>query len=89
MMDSILDKIALKIFDYFGPKVIELIEKKLNEWLPIIMKTIAVSVAQSAGQLIVNTEDKITDIIPGKLDDNILDTLTSNVFDELHKLGFL
>jgi hypothetical protein len=50
------------------------------------VKTIVASIAQSAGQFVVNTEDKITDIIPGDIDDKILDPIVTNTLDRLGDL---
>lgn len=59
---------------------------ELKSWLPVIVKTVVTGIAQSAGQLVVNTTDKVTDIIPGQVDDNIIDPI---VHDTLGKLGDL
>jgi hypothetical protein len=76
------DKLAewkTEFFDW----VKNIIHEELTTWLPIFVKTIVASVAQSAGQLFVNTTDKVTDIIPGKLDDDIVDKFAGDVLDQL------
>lgn len=98
-MNALLSAVICKLFNVKNPeelllKIVEnlfkmlapMIEKQLQAWLPTIVKTVAVALAQSAGQLFVNVENKVTDIIPGNLDDKILDSLTKSVFDELHKV---
>jgi hypothetical protein len=62
------------------------IKDELTTWIPIFVKTIVASIAQSAGQFVVNTEDKITDIIPGDIDDKILDPIVTNTLDRLGDL---
>jgi hypothetical protein len=68
------------------PKVLEFIKDQFDEWIPVIMKTIVVGVAQSAGQLVVNAEDKVTDIVPGPVDDAIIDPIVQNGMDWLNKI---
>jgi hypothetical protein len=67
-------------------QILAAIAAQLTTWLPIFIKTIVTGIAQSAGQLVVNTEDKITDIIPGKIDDQILDPIVTNTLDKLGDL---
>jgi hypothetical protein len=79
------DKLAewkTEFFDW----VKAIIKDELTTWIPIFVKTIVASVAQSAGQFVVNTEDKITDIIPGDVDDKILDPIVTNTLDRLGDL---
>lgn len=100
-MDSWFDTIAEKLFkmlwprleklflEKLWPKLQQLISNKLDEWLPKIMKAAVVGVSQAAGQLAVNTTDKITDIIPTDLDDRIIDPIVQQGMDYLHKtFGF-
>jgi hypothetical protein len=73
-----------------GPELIEkvkaFIREQFAQWMPALIKSTVVAVAQSAGQLTVNTVDKVTDIIPGDLDDQFLDPFVSRAFDEIEKL---
>jgi hypothetical protein len=77
-----LDKWKIEFFDW----VKAIIKDELTTWIPVFVKTIVASVAQSAGQFVVNTEDKITDIIPGDVDDKILDPIVTNTLDRLGDL---
>lgn len=62
------------------------VQDELKSWLPVILKTVITGIAQSAGQLAVNTTDKITDIIPGQVDDQIIDPIVTNALDKLTEL---
>lgn len=68
------------------PKILPFIGEKFDEFAPKILKTILVGMAQAAGQLTVNTTDKVTDIIPGQLDDRIVDQFVENSVDRLKDL---
>lgn len=59
---------------------------EIKSWLPIIIKAVAVAMARSAGQVVVNTTDKVTDIIPGHVDDSIIDPI---VRDTMGAIGDL
>lgn len=83
-MNGLLVVIAEKLFDLLAPKIGKLIEDKMTEWLPKIMKACVVAISQAAGQLTVNTADKVTDVIPGKLDDQIVDPIVKDAWDFLH-----
>jgi hypothetical protein len=65
------------------PKVLAFISEQFTEWMPRIIKATVVAVAQSAGQLTVDTVNKVTDILPGDLDDQILDPIVGAVLDRL------
>lgn len=83
-MNAILIAIADKLFALLAPKVVKLIEEKFDEWLPKIMKAIIVGTAQAAGQITVNTTDKVTDIIPGNVDDAVIDPIVRQGMDWLN-----
>jgi hypothetical protein len=94
-MQAIMFAVLLKLFQSkpvqdklaeWKTDIIAFIRAELTAWIPIFVKTIVTSVAQSAGQLVVNTEDKITDIIPGDLDDKVLDPIVTNTLDRLGDL---
>jgi len=82
---AVQDKLAELKADLFA-WLKSTIENELKTWVPIFVKTIVASVAQSAGQFVVNTEDKITDIIPGQIDDQVLDPIVTNTLDKLGDL---
>jgi hypothetical protein len=72
-----------KAVDANMPKIIDGIKVELEKWLPTIVETIVVAMAHSAGQITVDSVDKVTDIIPGQLDDQIIDGLVGNILGSL------
>lgn len=62
------------------------IENELKTWVPIFMRTIVTTIAQSAGQFVVDTENKVTKVIPGQVDDQVVEQIVNPV---LTKLGDL
>jgi hypothetical protein len=69
------------------PKILAFIQEQFTEWMPKIIKATVVAVAQSAGHLTVDTVDKVTNVIPGDLDDQVLDGMVTGVLDQLRRFG--
>lgn len=101
-MKKLLEDLATKLFELLGPmlidligkelekwipKIVDIIGQELTKWLPKIIQTVVVSMSQAAGQLVVNTTDKVTDIIPTQIDDAILDPIVNHINANLRKLG--
>ena len=101
-MNAIAAAIAAKLFELIKPwleaqwkqhgpeliaKVEAFIREQFTKWMPTLMKATVVAVAQAAGQLTVNTVDRVTDIVPGDLDDRVLDPMVGQAFDALRRLG--
>jgi hypothetical protein len=63
--------------------ILGVIRDELKSWLPVIVKTTVTGMAQAAGQLVVNTTDRVTDVIPGDVDDEIIDPIVRNVLDRI------
>ena len=80
--------IATDIYTELKPEIVQAIKEESRDNVPVIVRATVAAVAETAGQLVVNTGDKITDVIPGNLDDEIFDQLTKNVFGRLDQLGF-
>lgn len=66
--------------------ILDLIEAKFDEWLPKILDTIVATIAASLTRTAANLEDKVTDLIPGTADDNLLDPLVKNALQTLDNL---
>jgi hypothetical protein len=79
-------EIMEKVEEFKG-KIEEFIRAQFTEWFPKLIKATVVSMAQAAGQLTVNTVDKVTDVLPGTLDDRVLDPIVGQAFDALRRLG--
>lgn len=88
-MNALLGIIAAKLWELLWPKISAKLDEKFDEWLPKIMKAAVVGISTAAGQLTVNTADKVTDIIPGELDDRIIDPIVQQGMDFLRNtFGF-
>ena len=90
-MNTIFDLVAAQIWKYLEPKLEEklqeFIKTAFEKWMPTVVKSVVVAVSQSAGQLVVDSADKVTDIIPGKVDDVIVDTLVERTREALAQWG--
>lgn len=84
--------VAGDIYNDLKPALIEAVVKaakeEIRENVPVIVRAVVAAVAETAGQVVVNTGDRITDMIPGDLDDKVYDQLVENVFGRLDQLGF-
>jgi hypothetical protein len=69
------------------PKLFEFIKEQFAEFFPQILKTITVGMASSAGQLVVREADKVTEAIPGQVDDFVVDTIVDRSRDMLRQFG--
>lgn len=67
------------------PKLEVWVKDKFDEWAPRILKTILVGMAQAGGQLVINSTDKVTDFIPGKVDDDVIDPMVRNGMQQLER----
>lgn len=50
---------------------------------PNIIRAVVTAIAETGGHLAEDTVDKVTDAIPGTLDDDILDGIVGNVLNRL------
>jgi len=83
LLVPVLAKAVTDAIEAMLPKIIATISDSIETWMPQIIKAVVTAVAQSAGQISVNTADKVTDIIPGNLDDHIVDNLVQDIFGRL------
>ena len=101
-MNAIGAAIAAKLFELIKPwleqqwkqhgpeliaKVEAFIREQFTKWMPTLMKATVVAVAQAAGQLTINTVDKVTDIIPGQVDDQVVDPIVKAGMEQLARWG--
>lgn len=97
-MTGLLETIAKSIWGYLmpwleakwqevKPKLFEMVKKELQDWLPQILKTITVGLASAAGQLVVKEADRITDVIPGPVDDFVVDKVIDQSRAMLRQFG--
>lgn len=91
--DQIWAYLEPKLLEFMGkaedeliPKVVQAINDNLDAWLPKIVKTIIITISQYGGQLLEDTNKKITDIIPGQMDDAVLDPIANTVGEILKQI---
>jgi hypothetical protein len=82
-----LAKIAKCLAAILIPPLAKAVREELAKQMPVLIRAVIVALTQVAGQFSVNTVDKITDIIPGHLDDEVLDNLVTNAMDALAGFG--
>lgn len=66
-------------------KVGDRIEAEIDRRLPIIIEAVVVAVTKTMGDLAIKGSDRLTDMIPGQLDDQIIDPLVGNVVAEIKR----
>lgn len=62
------------------------IRAQMDKFLPMIVRVVVQAVTESALKLSADGADKITDIIPGKLDDQIIDPLVRDIIGKLSQV---
>lgn len=80
--DGVVDYVSDKVI----PKLVTATREEIQKQFPVLVKAVVTAVAETAGQLTVNTADRITDVIPGKVDDEIIDGLVKRVRDRFKDL---
>ena len=87
MIKAWLTEVARQLAERLIPVVVNTVassvEKEIRARIPEIIRAVVAAVAETAGQLSVDTVDKVTDIIPGDLDDQVFDSLVGSVLDRL------
>lgn len=68
------------------PKIFEMIGEQFEEWMPKILKTVLVGTAQATAHIAVEGTDRVTDAIPGQLDDAIIDPIVEQGVQKLRDL---
>jgi len=69
------------------PKIIKAMDDNMDVWMPRIIKAVIIATVQAVRGIAVNSEDKLTDLIPGTVDDAVFDPIVKNVSDLLGKIG--
>lgn len=65
------------------PEILKLIKDQFDEWMPKIAKTALLGAAKGGGKFVTDAEDKITDFIPGTLDDKLLDPAANKIVNDV------
>jgi D-aminopeptidase len=71
-----------KKWEEVKPKIIEFIKAEFQKWMPQIIKAALVGAVKGGGRVVVNAEDKMTDLFPGKLDDAVLDPIVDGLVND-------
>jgi hypothetical protein len=90
-----LDTIGNAIWTNLEPRVnkllddtVALIQAELAEQVPVLVKAAVEAGVKAGTELASNGVDKITDLIPGQLEDQIIDPLVKGILgDFLNNLG--
>jgi hypothetical protein len=97
-MEQIWSTIGQKVWTYLEPwlekkweevkpKFFEFVSDRFEEWMPKLIKAVIIGMANAGGQLFVNTTDKVTEAIPGPVDDFVVDQLVERSRDALKQFG--
>lgn len=88
-----LKAIAQALIAAAMPELKKFLADQFDEWMPKIIDAVVVSVTKTgmgiAQAAATNTVDKVTDLIPGQVDDQLLDPIIGNIFDQLRQRGII
>lgn len=90
-----LDTIGNAIWAKLEPRVnkllddtVALIQREIAEQVPVIVQAAVAAGVKAGTELAASGVDKVTDLIPGQLDDQIIDPLVKGILgDFLNNLG--
>jgi hypothetical protein len=68
------------------PKIFDMIREQFDEWMPKVMKAALVGAVKGGGEVVVDGTDRVTNIIPGQMDDDIIDPLVKQGMDFLNSI---
>lgn len=80
-----LKPIVIEKADKLLGLVADKIQAEIEKRLPLIIEAVVLAVTKTMGDLTVKGVDHVTDMIPGQLDDQIIDPLVRNVRDEINR----
>lgn len=60
---------------------------EIRQQIPVIIKAVVIAVAETVGSAAIAEVDKITDAIPGTLDDRIADAVLARATETAKRLG--
>jgi len=86
-LEQLITDVIDSSLEMWGPKIGKIIDDNMAEWLPKIIKAIIIATSQAVRGIAVDSEDKLTDMIPGQLDDAIFDPIVKSISDTIGKLG--
>lgn len=69
------------------PRLREAVEKEIgsqmDKYLPLLIHAVVQAITESAIKLSAEGADRLTDAIPGTLDDQVIDPLVKSILDKL------
>jgi hypothetical protein len=68
-------------------QVMDAISKELEDRIPAMTAALVTAVTEAVAQVAVQGVDKITDVIPGQLDDEILDPIVARAVEIFRQFG--
>jgi hypothetical protein len=86
-LEQLITNVINSSLETWGPKIGKIIDTNLADWLPKFIKAIIIGTSQAVRSIAVDSEDKLTDMIPGEMDDAILDPIVKRISDTIGKLG--
>ncbi|SHS12950.1 Uncharacterised protein [Mycobacteroides abscessus subsp. abscessus] len=60
---------------------------EIRQQIPVIIKAVVIAIAETVGNTATSGVDKITDAIPGDVDDRIIDPLVARAAEMARRLG--
>ena len=81
-----LEKFVSEQFDKWTPQLRQFIDEQFQKWMPKVIEAIVVAVAKTGAGIAKSATDQITDVIPGELDDKVVDGFVTSIFDQLGHL---
>lgn len=68
-------------------QVIDKIGDEIEKRIPAMTAALVTAVTEAVGQMAIDGVDKVTDVIPGQLDDEILDPIIERAVDIFRQFG--
>lgn len=65
------------------PELTNAVSAELQKQMPVIIHAVVVAITTTLSEAAVRGVDKITDLVPGQMDDNFIDPLVQQISDRL------
>ena len=83
--EKIWISIGTAIGKYVVPPVVTALREEIQKQMPEMLKGVVAAMLTTGTTLLQTTTDEITDLIPGDVDDAIVDPIVSRVMDWLNR----
>ena len=71
---------------YITDPIRKAVVDEIRQQIPVIIKAVVIAVAETAGNAAVTGVDKLTDAIPGEIDDEVIDPLVVRARETLRRI---